>query len=47
MNVRLDRGHWGPVGTAEWLDAAAERAGLDGGDYVRHRPGEFLGDEGR
>ncbi|MEU6038521.1 hypothetical protein ABZ801_24230 [Actinomadura sp. NPDC047616] len=47
MNVRLDRGRWGSVATAEWLDAAAEKTGLGAGDYVRHRPGEFLGDEGR
>ncbi|GLZ15706.1 hypothetical protein Acsp04_59410 [Actinomadura sp. NBRC 104425] len=47
MNERLDGGCRGSAAAAERLDAAAERTGLDGGGYVRYRPGEFLGDEGR
>ncbi|MDR7304010.1 hypothetical protein [Haloactinomyces albus] len=47
INTRVATGHWAAVATPESLDAAAEAAQAGDSDYVRYRPGEFLGDEQR
>ena len=47
VEERVAAGHWTHAAKPAGLDAAAERLGLGGAEFVhRYRPAEWLGDRG-